>query len=440
ADQPQGKWTLRHANGQKVAEGYVVRGARSGVWQMWNEEGVLQSEATYRSLPRDLHDLLNADGSLPDPVWGMSGVWTASMLRRQEAINKLHWNGTPQNDDTQRHGQCRAWHANGQLQCEGSYRDDRRDGLWAWYDERGNIVERGTYRANVREGEWTENSQSVTYVAGQQQPVHEQLMIEVKADLMSPSIRRQVAAATRLEELGPACVPLLVELLAQKSDVARLLALRALVRQNAVPAVLLPQIEPLIYHPDSRLSLRAMLAVYQLRPERREALIERIVAAARKARTSETLVEATTIVYRVDPERRQLAVNTLVDHLAGERVLLDAFGEAVFDEAAVEAVRRLGEDALPHLAAAFDSPRADVRRFVLVASGAIIRRGPGEHVVLPNNNYEVRWPIPPTLEQMLIRAKTDPEPTVRAAAEQVGRQPEYGSHMSGGFSGCNFVY
>src|SRR4029453_14286948 len=114
---------------------------------------------------------------------------------------------------TQGGGPARVWHASGRLACEGQYQGDRRDGVWIWYDEPGNVVERGTYRADVREGTWTTASSSVRYVAGQPQEVHAALLTELAADLASTSIRRQTAAAARLEEVGAAGVPLLVQLL-----------------------------------------------------------------------------------------------------------------------------------------------------------------------------------------------------------------------------------
>jgi len=410
-DLPHGKWTLWHASGRRAAEGTLYRGARSGVWQTWDDAGQLRSEVTYQ----------------PRERWSyMSGIHLMP-AGKQRVVPPI----------AMRHGACRGWHANGQLQFEGAYRDDRRDGLWTWYDGQGSLVEQGTYRADVREGTWTERSIATQYIAGQPQNIHNELLVKLAADLRSGHVRRQVAAAARLEELGPAGVPLLAQLLAQDSDVAKLLSLRALVRRNAVPAELLPKIEPLADHADSRLALRAMLAIYQLRPERREDLIQRVITMARRAGNHDALVEATTIVYRADQERRQLAVNTLVDQFAGERVELPGYGTEVTgpNEALIDAVCRLGDDVLVHLAVAFDSPRAEVRQFVIIAIDTLVKRGPSQSVSLPNNRYEMRWEIPQCVEQVLIRAKADPEPAVRAAAEWVGRQPEYGTQS---FVGSGF--
>ncbi len=398
-DRPHGHWTLWHTSGRKAAEGDAFRGARTGKWRTWDEAGKLRSEVEYRA----------SESRMAYGGMGVGGIaWLPPYI-------------------AERHGRARVWHATGALACEGEYSDDRRDGRWTWYDERGNLVEQGTYRADVREGTWITAAAKVEYVAGQPHAVHAALLTDLAADLASTSIRRQAAAAARLEELGAAGVPLLAQLLRQDNDAAKLLALRALVRRNAVPAELLSVVEPLADHADPRLALRAMLAVYQLRPERREALVGRIIATARKARTYETIAEAAAIVYRSDPERRQIVVNVLVDQFAGEPGRLVSPTEASPDPALVESVCRLGEGALPHLAAAFDSPRAEVREFVLVAIDSLVRRGRSERVFLPNGQVEGRWPLPDYVEQVLVRAKTDPDPAVRWAAESVGRQAEFGA-------------
>ena len=69
------------------------------------------------------------------------------------------------------------------------------------------------------------------------------------------------------------------------------------------------------------------------------------------------------------------------------------------------------------------------------AESQVTACGKSERVAWPNSQFEVRWPLPEFIEQVLVRAKTDPDPTVRQAAECVGRQAEYGSAFPGGLSG-----
>jgi hypothetical protein len=52
-------------------------------------------------------------------------------------------------------GAWTAWHENGQVQEQGSYRDHREHGLWEWWDENGIRIARGEYEDGARTGPWT---------------------------------------------------------------------------------------------------------------------------------------------------------------------------------------------------------------------------------------------------------------------------------------------
>jgi len=52
------------------------------------------------------------------------------------------------------HGRYREWHANGQLACEGKYRDDERQDEWSFWFENGQLEARGSYEADVIRGRW----------------------------------------------------------------------------------------------------------------------------------------------------------------------------------------------------------------------------------------------------------------------------------------------
>jgi MORN repeat variant len=114
---PQGKWTIYHANGRKAAEGFMLHGARTGVWHTWDEEGHLLSEVSYIATKEQ--------------------VPTVAMRLREQFR-------------TIRHGPARAWYPSGQLKFAGSYQDDRREGPWTFYDEIGQVTATEFYRAGQR--------------------------------------------------------------------------------------------------------------------------------------------------------------------------------------------------------------------------------------------------------------------------------------------------
>ena len=145
-DKRHGKWTLYHTSGHKAAEGLVFRGVRSGVWRTWDEAGQLRSEVTYQAA-------LHSDRPIPaprppvntfTPVLGMIDLPLA-----QFGGGGMMGGGTPAfppplpGFESFRHGPARLWYASGQLQIEGAYQDDLREGPWTFYDEQGRITAQG---------------------------------------------------------------------------------------------------------------------------------------------------------------------------------------------------------------------------------------------------------------------------------------------------------
>jgi len=100
-DLPEGWWTTYHTNGRKAVQGRVLHGAKTGLWRIWDDSGLLTSEVQYR---------------------------TDSIAQQ-----------------TYRHGPTRVWHPTGQLRLEGAYSDNRRSGTWTFYDEQGRVAEKREY-------------------------------------------------------------------------------------------------------------------------------------------------------------------------------------------------------------------------------------------------------------------------------------------------------
>jgi hypothetical protein len=347
----------------------------------------------------------------------------------------------PEHYDSQRHGPCRVWYANGQLEFEGQYADDRRDGVWTYYDEQGKVVEKGPYKADLREGEWlmasgmrehpdgadrqphsshrearaSRSPRTVTFVAGRTQAEHDALLARLKADLASGSVRRQVAAASALEELGPAAVPVLVQALQADSPSAKTLALRTLLRQHAITRDMLPQIEPLIAHADSRLALRATLAVYTLSPNRRGELYPKLMALVDESAADDLAIEVLQAVCENDADRQVLAFMTLAEILTQRSLgaMQSPYLPPEWDE-----IRDLRTDPVPLLAAAFGHSDRDVRLYVLRVLEQIVESG------WPTAS--LTWPVPAEIQAVLDKAKADPDPEVRSRAQAVGRQDAAG--------------
>ena len=444
-DHPHGKWTLRHVNGRKAAEGRAIRGARAGIWKVWDIEGRPVSEVTYKTAECDVGGfLINPDGSYIEPVFGGSGFWPADLLKRQRRANQLYQAGFNRPGyvlplRSLRHGPTRAWHPSGKLRLEGAYQDDLRSGLWSEYDTTGRLTEQGEYIDNQRHGAWKVNGTTVEYVAGLPRDQFEQLIANLKSDLSSDSLRRQVAAARQLEELGIAGRPLLIESLQHPSDDVKLLALRGLIRSGCFaagePDVALaePSVEPLLDHADPRLAVRAILATYLCQPGRREDLFPRLTEKLDAAGRHDLAFETLLAVYRQDRQRRTAALGRLLEIMKAEPEERDLFYLAMPTDAV--ALADLGPGVIPHLADNFESGRVEMRLRVLLVLRHLVAAGESETVRAGPGKWERQWTIPPSALPLLETAKADRDPRVREAAERVGRQ-DLGP-FNGGF-GCVF--
>jgi hypothetical protein len=428
---PQGKWTVYHTSGRKAAEGSVLRGARNGKWKTWDAEGRLLSEVTYRAASQKV-------------------VFTKPIGAADLA--SVPW-------EAQRHGPARTWHANGKLKFQGTYTDDRRTGPWAFYDEQGGLTAQGEFWRDQKDGKWLEPPESgaepreVEYVAGLLRADHEALLLRLQGDLTGGTIERQVAAVERLESLGPHAAAPLLEALGAPDDNLRAIALRALERiasagersprGKIATEELLAKVEPLVDSADGRLARQAMLIVYRLQPQRRESLLAPLLAAARDT---------------PDPELAHSILRTLLEFPSGSRQAvfnqLAALGEQQYRGSSAswgaggpyQSPLTFLELAFDHraefptlLPAAAESNDPAVRCFVLRVIDQLAREKPAATVTTAAGE-EKRLPVPPQYERLVAGARSDPDPLVRQAADDIGRSVPvmpgvsgFGSGIGGGF-------
>jgi hypothetical protein len=143
-DQITGRWTIYHTSGRKAAEGWMVHGAKDGRWQTWNDRGQLVSEVHYAARPVLPPEY--PDSSIPRlpragvflPVGLIYPVFATTIVSSPEYKTATY--------ESHRHGPACVWYSSGQLQFEGAYKDDRRDGTWTFYDEQGRVTEKREYK------------------------------------------------------------------------------------------------------------------------------------------------------------------------------------------------------------------------------------------------------------------------------------------------------
>jgi MORN repeat protein len=435
---PHGWWTVYHTSGRKAAAGNVVRGAREGRWQTWDAEGRLLSEVTYRAVDR------------PDRYFA-----------NEQERAQIAW-------ESHRHGPALTWHPSGQLKLSGHYADDQRHGRWSEYDERGQVVAEGEYRKDLKEGVWKERRTATTgrglevlpveYVGGRTREAHEQLLARLRPDLIGGPLQRQVAAVSRCIELGVHGVPLLREALDQPDDNLKLIALRgleAIVARAAKPrpgvAVppadspvtsdfpseqLLAKVLPLVAASDERLARPATLIAYRLSPAERERLRAKLIDLVQSSNEPAWQRQALQALFAVEPPR-QAETFALLAQVAGPHIPVTPTSFTGLSNPS---------DRYQFLALTWDLPDLTgllttqsqsrdvaVRRFVLAVVNSLAFRGRPTRQMLPGGAVVNQFPVPEPFQELVKQACSDPDPTVKAAAENIGRSPAPPTGMGGGF-------
>ena len=155
------------------AEGNFTKNHYQGNWIFYHNNGNKHAECFYKE-----SDGKNK-GTTGVPIEGREGLWRQWHANGQLEVelnyvnNKIeglwrqwHENGQLQNEvnyvNDKREGLYRRWHENGQLQHEGNYVNDKSEGLWRWWHENGQLEQEINHVNDKREGLfrwWYENGQ-----------------------------------------------------------------------------------------------------------------------------------------------------------------------------------------------------------------------------------------------------------------------------------------
>jgi antitoxin component YwqK of YwqJK toxin-antitoxin module len=443
-DQPHGFWKVFHPNGRKAAEGQMFQGLRVGVWRTWDERGQRESEATYvimkpavatPELPSFRPSKSRPPVSLPIPVVGMIGA-----LGNMPPVATMLMGGLPGKVGATvglvslRHGQAKAWYANGQLKESGSYRYDRRDGTWKFYDEHGRVVGAGEYRDGLREGEWSVldaasgQMKIVEFIGDRPRDGHERLMADLQAELASGQIERQVVAMDRLERLNAHGLPHLVNALSDPRGDIQLLALRRLNRLLTTPrmagdatrpvvdAATMGRIESLIDSDDERVARLALLVVYREIADRRDALFPQLIESIRQAPDGDWAFHALALAWTSDTARRPTLFNELAE--AVDRWSPEGLSSSVDYWYFVQASQSNELNEL--LFRAMSSDLAKVRGLAIQWISLLALRHP-EYTKQSDGSRSAFYPIPEPFRDVVEAARRDPDEGVRRTAENMKR-------------------
>ncbi|NVN95736.1 MAG: LytTR family transcriptional regulator DNA-binding domain-containing protein [Bacteroidetes bacterium] len=142
--------TTYYPNGNLMSEGYYISTHKDSTWKYYNINRVLIREESYRAtLKNGEWKTYYDDGTLTDRInWKngkREGIWeqnySGGTLKTQFKNDKLE-------------GIYQVFTPEGKLRNQGKYKNNLKDGIWFWYDEKGLPNKKFVYKDNKLLGKY----------------------------------------------------------------------------------------------------------------------------------------------------------------------------------------------------------------------------------------------------------------------------------------------
>jgi antitoxin component YwqK of YwqJK toxin-antitoxin module len=134
ADRKEGPSRRFDTTGVLISEEHYVNDLREGLARYYHPNGQVQKEVPFKAGKEEGRGYeYSADGRVVALL-----QYGAGMLRKREEINKLDAMGL-------RQGPWKEFHPSGKVKWEGSFVDDRRQGIFKEYDDKGNLKDMVKY-------------------------------------------------------------------------------------------------------------------------------------------------------------------------------------------------------------------------------------------------------------------------------------------------------
>ena len=145
---------------KKIEEGTYENGKKTGLWKVYQSNGVLEEEGTYVNGEKD------GDWKLyfkSGPLEG-EGAFKAG---KKEGLWKHYFEdgqleSTGQYKEDKEHGEWKRYHGNGQLYAIRHYNEGKRTGDWKFYSKTGQLTHEGAYKDSYQHGQWVEYHENGT--------------------------------------------------------------------------------------------------------------------------------------------------------------------------------------------------------------------------------------------------------------------------------------
>lgn len=177
AGELEGEWTITDAADRPCSCVAFRHGKRDGAARLWQPDGEVFREATFRSGVAvgnvrergadgrlttvatyvDGHQLVNnvTNFAGTDKKKSEAGYLTALVSEAApDDFWQLRFAEYAGRGESQRHGICRTWHANGQIESEGMYQFGRENGKFTWWHANGQPAIEGQFVDGQEDGAW----------------------------------------------------------------------------------------------------------------------------------------------------------------------------------------------------------------------------------------------------------------------------------------------
>lgn len=112
-----GKWSYWFENGKQSGEEYYNKGSQTGTWKTWYDNGNISSEINFEA--------------------GTATFWFSNGKKQSEGKMMT---------GMVRDGKWTGWYENGRINFEGSYKNGKKEGVWVWYNEKGEKTTEQVYQ------------------------------------------------------------------------------------------------------------------------------------------------------------------------------------------------------------------------------------------------------------------------------------------------------
>jgi antitoxin component YwqK of YwqJK toxin-antitoxin module len=178
AGELDGEWIIADARGRMCSRVTLKNGQRNGLATLWLPDGRVFRESNFANgLPSGELRELGPDGNLTTVATFVDGrqvvnnvtffperedkhieaacIAAVVSLRLPDDYAQVRFAQYVARKRTALHGPWRSWYSNGQLQCEGTYENDRESGMFSWWHANGALAAQGKVVEGQPEGTWT---------------------------------------------------------------------------------------------------------------------------------------------------------------------------------------------------------------------------------------------------------------------------------------------